>query len=360
MSTIDQRPDENPAPASVPAGTRRFLWQQLPYIVALLLAVGGVAYTNVSHQPLVGYWEFLAMAIGVVCVVTKWPAIEPKDARFRLIWTQALHWLAVLITMNMMLVSTVQRMLPAPATSLVLLALLALGTFLAGVSLLSLQIAFLGLAMGVVVPVISWVKQSIIFFLLGGMLLIGLGIAFWLHQDRPPPAPARTTNRMEALMRKIGIVSAIGALALLWSTGSHARPQMFRVGRLVCSSTPRIGLVVGSTQALRCVFHATRPPRQYIYEGRVRRIGLDLGVTSGGVLSWAVIAKNSRIGPGTLRGHYVGASGNVALGLGLGANVLIGGSRRSVMLQPLSVERSIGVNLAAGVASLTLGPRGRR
>ena len=61
-----------------------------------------------------------------------------------------------------------------------------------------------------------------------------------------------------------------------------------------------------------------------------------------------------------MRGSYVGASGNVALGPGFGANVLIGGSRRSVVLQPLSTERAIGVNLAATVTHLTLGDRGRR
>ncbi len=106
------------------------------------------------------------------------------------------------------------------------------------------------------------------------------------------------------------------------------------------------------------MFNALRPPRQYVYEGRIRRVGVDIGVTSAGALSWAVFARNSRIGPGTLRGSYVGASGNFAFGPGLGANVLVGGSRRSVMLQPISVERSIGLNLAAGVTHLTLGPRG--
>ena len=103
-----------------------------------------------------------------------------------MIWTQALHWVAVLVTMNIMLVSGVQQLLPTPATGLVLLTLLALGTFLAGVSLLSLQISFLGLAMGVAVPAISWLKQSVFFFLLGAVLLIGLGITFWLRQDRRP------------------------------------------------------------------------------------------------------------------------------------------------------------------------------
>jgi hypothetical protein len=197
MSEIDTRQTEGAGLPSTQSGMAHFLWQQLPYVVALVLAIAGVAYTNVSHQPLVGYWEFLALAIGVVCVVTKWPEPDTKERQLRLIWTQALHWVAVLVTMNIMLVSGVQQLLPTPATSLVLLTLLALGTFLAGVSLLSLQIAFLGLAMGVAVPAISWLQQSVIFFLLGAVLLIGLGLTFWLRQDRRPTTAAAETKNQE-------------------------------------------------------------------------------------------------------------------------------------------------------------------
>jgi len=194
MSEIEgERNDGTDSPLTR-SGVLRFLWQQLPYIVALVLAIAGVAYTNASHQPLVRYWEFLALAIGVVCVFTKWPEIDGKQAQWRLIWTQALHWVAVLVAMNIMLVSGVQTLLPTPATSLVLLILLALGTFLAGVGLLSLQIGFLGLAMGLAVPAISWLQQSIIFFLLGAALLIGLGITFWLSQDRRPRATLGDTK----------------------------------------------------------------------------------------------------------------------------------------------------------------------
>ena len=186
MSEIEAERHDGAGSAPSHSGMAHFLWQQLPYIVALVLAIAGVAYTNASHQPLVRYWEFLALAIGVVCVINKWPEMDGKQDRWRLIWTQALHWVAVLVTMNIMLVSGVQQLLPTPATSLVLLILLALGTFLAGVSLLSLQIAFLGLAMGLTVPAISWLQQSVIFFLLGAVLLIGLAITFWLRQDRRP------------------------------------------------------------------------------------------------------------------------------------------------------------------------------
>jgi hypothetical protein len=156
-----------------------FVRRQLPFLAILTLAIAGVAYTNFSHKPLVGYWEFLAVAMCVVCVVTEWSERDDRQARFRLMWTQALHWVAVLITMNIMLLSGVQQLLPAQATSLVLLMLLALGTFLAGLNLMSLQICFLGLAMALAVPAISWIKQSALLLILALVFLIGLGMAFW-------------------------------------------------------------------------------------------------------------------------------------------------------------------------------------
>ena len=168
--------------------------RQLPFLAILVLAIGGVAYTNISQRPLVGYWEFLAIAMGIVCVVTRWPALEDKQARFRLMWVQALHWLAVLVTMNIMLLSGVQQLIPTLATSLVLLMLLALGTFLAGVHLLSLQIGFLGVALALAVPAISWVKQSALFLILAVVFFAGLAMAFWSYWgDTHPANPARRT-----------------------------------------------------------------------------------------------------------------------------------------------------------------------
>jgi hypothetical protein len=112
----------------------------------------GVAYVGVSRQPLAGYWEFLAITIGTVCILTNWPKTAGRPARVRLMWTQALHWTTFVVMMNIMLV-------PAPANNLVLLMLLALGTFLAGINLLSLEICFLGIAMALSVPVI-WPRRG--------------------------------------------------------------------------------------------------------------------------------------------------------------------------------------------------------
>jgi hypothetical protein len=77
-----------------------FLERKLPFVALLVLAIVGVAYTNISQQPLAGYWEFLALASGIVCVVTQWSSARDKQARLRLIITQGLHWVAILVTME--------------------------------------------------------------------------------------------------------------------------------------------------------------------------------------------------------------------------------------------------------------------
>jgi hypothetical protein len=173
-------------------GKSGILRRQLPYLGVLTLAIFGVAYTNVSHKPLVGYWEFLALTTGLLCVVTNWPASDNK-ARFQLMWMQAAHWAAVLVTMNVMLLTGVQQILPSPATSLVLLMLLALGTFQAGLGLQSLPICLLGIAMAFTVPAIAWLKLSVLFLVLVAVVLLGLGVLFWRgHADRALSAGPRS------------------------------------------------------------------------------------------------------------------------------------------------------------------------
>ncbi len=163
---------------------QKFMRRHAPYLAALVLALAGVAYTNAARQPLTGYWEFLAIVMAVICIITQWENAPERDSRLRLIGTQALHWAAVLVAMNIMVLDRVQSMVPAPALSLVLLTLLSLGAFLAGVSLLSVQICFLGLAMALAVPAIAWLTQSFLFLVLALILVAGLGVAFWPRPRR--------------------------------------------------------------------------------------------------------------------------------------------------------------------------------
>jgi Protein of unknown function (DUF992) len=109
------------------------------------------------------------------------------------------------------------------------------------------------------------------------------------------------------------------------------------------------------TKKVRCNFRPDNgPPENYV--GHVNRLGLDLGVKAGGVMAWGVFAPTSGLRHGALAGTYLGGSGSASLGVGVAANALIGGSHRSIALQPLSVEGQVGVNLALGVAGLSLSP----
>jgi Protein of unknown function (DUF992) len=147
--------------------------------------------------------------------------------------------------------------------------------------------------------------------------------------------------------------SIAACVFLAVTTSASAQTAPVRAGGLTCETGARVGLLVGSRQHMRCVFRSNTG-QTYNYTGTITRLGLDVGVTGGGRLFWGVFAPTSHIGPGALRGNFVGASGNASLGLGLGANVLVGGSHRTISLQPLSVEGQVGINLALGVAGLRL------
>jgi hypothetical protein len=156
----------------------------LPYAVVFVLAIVGIAYNSYSKQSIVGYWEFLALAICMVCIGSGWPHTHDKRTRLRLVWTQVLHWLAFLIAMNVMLLPSVQRMMNANATSLAILTLLALGTFTAGVHILSWQICLLGIVMALGVPASAWLEQSALLLGLGVVALLGIGLSLWLYIRR--------------------------------------------------------------------------------------------------------------------------------------------------------------------------------
>ena len=146
--------------------------------------------------------------------------------------------------------------------------------------------------------------------------------------------------------------SAIIACFLVFVAPSFAQNRT-EVGTLTCRMGPTVGLIVGSVQRMSCVFR-TRSGQSESYTATFRRLGLDLGVKAGGVLVWGVYARTNALPRRSLAGTYAGASGDISLGLGAGANVMVGGSNRTIALQPLSVEGQVGVNLALGAAAFRL------
>jgi Protein of unknown function (DUF992) len=152
------------------------------------------------------------------------------------------------------------------------------------------------------------------------------------------------------------VVGAAVVALVVVSAAEPAAAQRVRAGVLTCDVSAGIGLILGSQKQLSCAYAPDVPGPQEAYMGSLTRFGLDVGVTGGGVMVWGVFAESIARGPGFLAGDYVGASGEVSVAAGLGANVLVGGSNRTVALQPLSVSGQVGINLAVGVGDLSLRP----
>jgi hypothetical protein len=155
---------------------------------------------------------------------------------------------------------------------------------------------------------------------------------------------------------KLSRLLVVSILLALSSGSTMARPYA-KAGFLSCDVSAGIGLILVQRQSLNCYFTNNRgaPPDHYL--GTITDYGVALGGVAAGHLVWGVLSSvSSGVPHGALAGHYAGVGAEATAGAGLGANVLVGGSRRAFSLQPVSVEGQIGVNIAAGITAVTLVP----
>jgi len=148
--------------------------------------------------------------------------------------------------------------------------------------------------------------------------------------------------------------TAAAALATVAAPADAQQTARTEVGQLTCSMSASIGLILGSQKNLNCIFKSQGMPDE-AYTGTMTTVGVDIGFTTGGVIVWAVFADSTRY-RGMLAGKYGGATAEVSVAAGLGANVLVGGSRHTVALQPLSLQGQVGLDVAGGIGELDLHP----
>ena len=161
-------------------------------------------------------------------------------------------------------------------------------------------------------------------------------------------------------MRKPGMIiaAAVGLLLLLAGGPAHAADKMtVKTGYITCHEASGWGFIIGSSHDIHCTYTSNKGRTEY-YTGSVSKFGADIGYLKSAVILWAVAAPTTDLKQGALAGHYAGATASVALGVGGGANVLLGGFKNSIALQPISVEGQNGLNVAAGIAEMTLHYKG--
>ncbi len=152
---------------------------------------------------------------------------------------------------------------------------------------------------------------------------------------------------------KVAAVAVAVCAGLVWAGAEPAMAAKAQAGTLTCKGGAGVGMVLGSKKHYDCVFKPVKGPSEN-YEGSVTKIGLDLGFTSKVTIVWAVFSSSNELTPRALVGDYVGANADASFGVGVGTKILVGGSKNSVSLQPLSVQGQTGLNLSVGVADLSL------
>jgi len=129
-----------------------------------------------------------------------------------------------------------------------------------------------------------------------------------------------------------------------------------KIGVLTCNSVPGSGLnlLIHSTVDLKCKFESTDGSGTEHYVGETGiGLGIDINYNLERHLIFTVFAADTARGNHKLAGKFGGAGGSATVGVGVGAQVLVGGSNRSVSLQPV-IEGSSGFGVSGGLTYLFL------
>ena len=158
-------------------------------------------------------------------------------------------------------------------------------------------------------------------------------------------------------MNKLFLTALMATAVFTTAAEARVRHHMsgqagVKVGVLNCQVAPGVGVIIGSSKGVSCTFERSNGGVEH-YAGSMGKLGIDIGVTNTSYLGWVVFAPGS-VGRGALAGNYAGASAQATVIAGVGANALIGGSNSNISLQPFSVQGQTGLNVAAGLGTLTL------
>ena len=155
------------------------------------------------------------------------------------------------------------------------------------------------------------------------------------------------------MSKKLGMTIGVAMLAMGSLMAVPAQAAGVKVGVLTCNVDSGWGYILGSSKDIRCNYVPNKGFGEH-YNGSISKVGVDIGYTKGGVLIWDVVAPSSDMKAGALEGGYGGVSASATVGVGVGANVLLGGFDKSIALQPISIEGNTGLNVAGGIGALSL------
>jgi hypothetical protein len=173
-----------PPPVPRRHGFTRFLLVDSPYILMLLAALGGVSYRAFYGTPILGYWEILVVVFGALCIWAGLGRAKTSRQIYGLVWTQVLHWAAFFGAMMLLATSPVRSVLDDDAISILILTMLALAVFVAGVHGRAWRLCVVGLVLAAAVPAVTWIETSLSLIIFCVVMFLVVLLAFFLVRRR--------------------------------------------------------------------------------------------------------------------------------------------------------------------------------
>jgi hypothetical protein len=168
--------ETKPAPVAKRSAVVEWFLHDIFYIAMLALALVGVIF----RLP-VSYWVILIPVFGAITIAEGWSHFADKAERLGLVFRVGLNWCAMLLAIYLLSNSGVSGVMNANATSLSMMTLLALGTFVAGVQARVWQICAVGSVLFLAVPGLGWLDQSPLLITAATALIVALGgLAWWV------------------------------------------------------------------------------------------------------------------------------------------------------------------------------------
>lgn len=168
-------------PASPGEGS--FYAQNWPYVIMMVLALFGVAATSVARRAMTDYWIVLAPVFAALSILLQHRNSNARQIDWRVVGNEILHWGAVLVAMLLVFIGDVRRIMNADASALMVLTVLALGTFTAGLHG-AWRMCLIGVALALGVPLIAWIDEATLLLLLLAVLLMAFMAALFLTGGR--------------------------------------------------------------------------------------------------------------------------------------------------------------------------------
>lgn len=160
---------------------------------------------------------------------------------------------------------------------------------------------------------------------------------------------------MKSILRKsLLAASAFALVSAAAPAPASAGETGIKAGFLTCHVASGFGFIFGSSKEVNCTYTTLSGNQDERYVGDISKFGVDVGYSGAAIIAWAVFAPSGDVSQGALAGQYAGVTASASAGPGVGSHVLLGGFNKSFTLQPVSLEGSTGLNVAAGIEALSL------